>query len=134
MKNQIMNNYIIEETQKTPAIKGDIEKGKLEIVGKSFPEFAKEFFEPFQQWLNEFYTKSPDSVEITIDLEYYNTSSSNFLHNIMVSLRDLSLKKTVSVIWKYEEDDIDMEETGLAYKKMLGDSLALFEKKEVSSN
>ena len=59
--------------------------------------------------------------EIKISLEYFNTSSSKCLLDILRKLEALkkSAKSTVTVSWYYEADDEDMMEAGQDYDSLV---------------
>jgi len=120
---------LIEETKKTPLIKGDLEEGFVLIQGKSIPEDAKDFYLPLFNWMVDLVETSAPSIKIQVDLEYFNTSTSSILLNLFRLIEKISHKKKTEIIWIYEEDDIDMEEVGLDYKLMIGDILTLKSKR-----
>ena len=124
-----MNSYSVKNTSKTPAIEGDLAKGTLSISGKSLPEDAREFYEPLLVWLEALTNSDAVSFKIELDIEYYNTSSSSILLEILKQLAKLNLTKDVQIIWYYEEDDIEMEEIGLDYQRMIGEFIILKAKK-----
>jgi len=119
------NTINIASTFKTPLIDGDINKGILKIAGKSLPEDAKAFFQPVRLWLANFYQTTASSIEVTIQLEYYNTASSKFLVNLLLQLEKLQAQKSVVVNWIYDEDDIEMQETGEDFQNLIGDMIVL---------
>lgn len=116
-----MNNLIIDDTIKTPTISFDYEGGKLEIKGKSIPENSLEFYRPVYEWLDN-YNQSPKPVtDVMIRLEYFNTSSSKCLLDILRRMETLQLsgKSKVTVNWFYETDDEDMMEAGEDYQALV---------------
>ena len=58
-------------------------------------------------------------------LDYYNTATTVLLAELFKAMDRLSKIKKVSVEWVYEEDDFDMEETGLDYITVFGDFIKL---------
>ena len=125
-----MNDFKLESTVKTPEIYGIKDRGVISIKGKCIPEDAREFFSPFRNWLLEFTDKAIDKINVEVDLEYFNTSTSNILLDIFKHLSRVNQKKDVRIIWIYEEDDLDMQEVGEDYKLMVGDIMSL-ESKEI---
>ncbi len=110
----------IESTHKTPRVILDPENGIFELSGRSIPEDALGFYKPIFDWLDA-YAKAPLPVtHVRFDLEYFNTSSSK---NILEILKRLEAIHTngheVRVTWYYDEDDEDMEETGQDYQALL---------------
>lgn len=120
-----MNNFKIEPTVKTPEIMGDPNKGYILIKGKCIPEDSREFFSSFRNWLLEFTDSTNNPIDVEVDLEYFNTSTSNILLDIFKHLGRVGQSKKVIITWIYEEDDLDMQEVGEDYKLMVGDILTL---------
>lgn len=110
-----MQNIIIEETENTPAIHFDFQNGEFEIRGVSFPEYAKEFYEPILEALRE-YTARPlvFKTRLTFKFTYFNTGTNSFITDLMKELERITDLEgyQVEVIWYYEEDDEDMKELG----------------------
>lgn len=108
-----MRDLKIYETGETPKVEFDPNNNTLTFVGKILCEDAPDFFEPINEWLNEYEAEAPDSTHLDINLEYFNTSSSKCLLGMLKKFEKLSHDgKKVEVIWHYEMDDDDMEEAG----------------------
>lgn len=120
-----MNDYKIESTVKTPEILGTYDPGTISIKGKCIPEDAREFFSPFRNWLMEFTDAANSVINVEVDLEYFNTSTSNILLDVFKHLSRVNESKDVRITWIYEEDDLDMQEVGEDYKLMVGDIMTL---------
>lgn len=104
----------IEPTSKTPLISCHQSSGVLTIEGRSIPENSADFFQPVYDWIDEYLkTPAPHTV-FHVKLEYFNTSSSKCVLNILKKLEGLQLqnKSNVEIHWYYEEDDEDMQEAG----------------------
>ena len=115
-----MSNLIINDSIKTPTVLFDI-TGILEIKGKSIPENSLEFYRPVFEWL-DIYSQSPaQKTELKISLEYFNTSSSKCLLDILRRLETINLsgKSEVKVLWFYDADDEDMMEAGEDYQALV---------------
>lgn len=109
------NLYIPESPAKdTPAIRFDFEKGILEISGKSFPENAREFFEPATNWIKTFINVSKKDLVVNFKMSYFNTGTSRVFYELLGVLEDYRLLKKgkVSVNWYYDKNDKDMLEYG----------------------
>ncbi len=119
------NIYAVKATPKSPKIQGDIEKGTLHIEGKSLPEDARAFYSPFKEWLEAFYKSDATEIFVSFEFEYYNTVSSKLIWTMLQELKNISANKKVSVEWRYEKDDIEMEETGQDFKRLVGDMITL---------
>ena len=120
-----MSNYFVEESFKTPKIVGDSILGTLVLSGRSLPEDAKNFYQPFREWLHLFYGTKSNQISVTLDLEYFNTASSKFIVNMLFGLEKLQTTKKVIVKWMYDEEDVEMLETGQDFKNLVGDMITM---------
>lgn len=126
-----MENIHIEGTVRTPFVKFDYEQGQLELAGRSIPENSIAFYKPLFEWLDE-YAKSPKVDTIMVfNLEYFNTSSSKCILDILRKLETLKespSKPNVIVKWYYDEGDEDMEESGGDFKSLINLDIELLVK------
>ena len=111
----------ITGSAKTPTLSFDPSQGTLQIKGRCIPEDPIEFFRPLNEALSEYLQSGPSRIVVTIDLEYFNTSSSKCLLDIFRKLEPVHQagKSEVTVLWNYEEDDEDMMEAGEDYKTIV---------------
>ncbi len=116
-----MDKLIIEGTNKTPYISFDNTTGNLEISGKSIPENSFSFYQPLNQWLEEYRVAPAQVTTFNVILEYFNTSSSKCLLDLFRILEKIQNtgKSSVTVIWNFEEGDDDMEEAGQDYSQLI---------------
>lgn len=116
-----MNRYFHEGTNKTPRLSFDPHTGIFEISGRSIPENSIEFFRPLITWLDGHIDNNPEGTyELTVKLEYFNTSSSKCLVDIFRRMEKLaSLGCDVAIKWFYEADDEDMQDSGLDFKEIV---------------
>ncbi len=112
-----MEKFHIKGSTYIPNIDLDPETGILEISGESYHEYTTEFFKPVFEWLED-YLKTPNR-EITMNFKmtYFNTSSSRRFIEVLTMLEDYHKNNGGNVIvnWYYEENDIDMLESGEEY-------------------
>lgn len=114
-----MENYTLTPTPKTPRLYFNAESGDFEISGRSIPENSIEFYRPLMEWLDK-YVKQPSSkTRLTVNLEYFNTSSSKCLVEIFRKLEKAGESSDIKVLWHYEEEDEDMMESGEDFKKII---------------
>lgn len=115
-----MESLRIESTHKTPRVILDPENGIFEFSGRSIPEDSVGFYTPIFEWL-DLYAKQPlPQTHVRFDLEYFNTSSSKNILEVLKRLEAIHLAgHEVRVTWFYDEDDEDMEETGQDYQALL---------------
>jgi len=115
-----MNIFSIKATPSTPYIYFDPGTGKLEIKGRSIPENSVSFYKPLFDALDE-YVKAPvTGIKVIIQLEYYNSSSSVCILNLLKKLETLKNKITdISVEWYYEEEDEDTLAAGNNFQNII---------------
>jgi hypothetical protein len=106
----------IQETDESPRITLDKENGLFEITGRSLPEDSAEFYSPVLNWIAA-YSKAPNATtEFVFRLDYSNTASSKFIHEIFVALEKI---KGTKITWWYLEEDEDMEEAGKEFAEQV---------------
>lgn len=117
----MINDLFISGTNKTPEVKLIAKDGVIEISGKSIPENSIEFYQPIYTWLESYFESPVAKTEARIILEYFNTSSSKCLLDVLRRLETLksSGKSDVVVLWHYEADDEDMMEAGQDYDALV---------------
>ncbi len=114
-----MDNYTLTPTPKTPRLYFNAESGDFEISGRSIPENSIEFYRPLMEWL-DLYSENPGTkTRLTVNLEYFNTSSSKCLIEMFRKLEKIVDKSDIKIMWHYEEEDEDMMESGEDFKKIL---------------
>lgn len=115
-----MKELFIEATSSTPNIYFDKNSGKFEIKGKSFPEESRIFYAPVFEWLNE-YSKDPnDKTLFEFKMEYFNSSSSLIILEILNLLDSINkTDKEVTISWGHLQIDDDMLEAGEEYSELV---------------
>ena len=111
-----MKDLIIKETEKTPSVALG-SNGVLKIEGRSIPEDAASFFKPLLNWTEKF---NGDKIRVDIKLEYFNTSSSKFILEMLRTIENNPVNKEVQVNWFYEEGDLDVLESGQYFESIVG--------------
>ncbi len=115
-----MNELTILATEITPFVLLNKEKGQFQISGKCLPEDVKSFFNPVIEWFEEYIQNPNDITNIELDFEYFNTASSKMILIILSKLRDMhKAGKKVSVIWKFPQYDVELEEAGEEFSELL---------------
>ena len=114
-----MDDFFLEATPKTPRLQFSRETGEFEISGRSIPENSIEFYKPVINWLDNYLSNPNQRTILVIKLEYFNTSSSKCLVEILRRLESLNDQSIVSVKWCYEEEDEDMQESGEDFKEII---------------
>ena len=115
-----MEILAIESTDITPFINLDAEAGQLELKGRSIPENSLEFYQPVYKWLDEYLENPKDKTIVNVQLDYFNTSSSKCILDILKKVDKLDeMGKDVLIKWFYDENDEDMMEAGEDYSDLL---------------
>lgn len=110
-----MNPLHITGTEDTPEIYFDPDVSALSIRGSSFPENTYEFYQPIFAWLEAFLAnEAPEgNLNINLDLNYYNSSSSKVFMNLFHLLESyFKSGKKLAVNWYYDPEDEDSLEEG----------------------
>ncbi|MFK7899744.1 MAG: DUF1987 domain-containing protein [Cyclobacteriaceae bacterium] len=114
-----MENLYINGTQHTPEVSFD-ENGVLLLRGRSIPENSLAFFQELYTWIENYGLNPNPSTEMIIQLDYFNTSSSKCILDLMKRLETISENgHKVFVKWYYDEDDEDMLESGEDYQDLI---------------
>jgi hypothetical protein len=116
-----MEKLVTEGGKKTPTIYFDPDKRVLRFEGRSIPEDTISFYEPILKWIEKYVeAERPDTTDLHINLEYFNTSTSRYLFGILKTLEAYHTKGSpVQIHWYYEKDDLEMLESGEDYASIL---------------
>lgn len=121
-----MEQIKIQPTRNTPAVLLDTSKGVFKLFGRSSPENSIQFYEPVRSALAS--TNGISKMDVRIKMEYFNTSSSKCIYDLLKEVKSLKDKGIdVIVRWYYDEDDDDMLEAGEDYSDLLGIPFRLIE-------
>jgi len=105
-----MNNFRLKPTKNSPYINFDFNKGILEIKGRSCPDNALALYNPIREMIKD-YRSIDRKLKIYFSLEFFNTSSTKCIHNLLKEANNLrKLKFHIEMVWYVEEDDEDMVE------------------------
>jgi len=113
-----MEALIIKEDEGTPKIILDKDKNIFEISGNSLPEDIIAFYSPVFSWIDE-YKKQPNPLtRVIIKLNYFNSSSSKVILDLLMSLTDIVRKGSkVEIDWHYLDMDDDNLSTGKEFQE-----------------
>jgi len=115
-----MDAINIEATGKTPEVGFYADKGLISLKGRSIPEHTVEFYKPLHQWIDEYGNKPQPLTTVEIFIEYYNTSSSKSILDLLKRLESIhKMGNEMVVKWFYEEDDEALFESGEEYQSMV---------------
>jgi hypothetical protein len=118
----------IEKSSKSPSINFDAANGNIEIMGRSVIENTKNFYEPLVNgWIDKYLESPNQTTNVNIFLEYYNTSSSMWIFQMLKKLTILpKLNKNLNINWYYSDEDI--KEAGEDFQLLLSYKLNLIHK------
>lgn len=109
-----MDNLIIEGyhgTYYVPSVDFNAEIGVCSLSGESYLEDTLEFYTQLYNWLDKFYAEKKIPLTFEFKLQYYNTSSSKCIVDIMVLLKKYQNKgKQILVKWFYNNASEDADE------------------------
>jgi hypothetical protein len=110
-----MESLVIIGTNSSPEVHFKTD-GKLSIAGRSLPEDVESFFTPLEEWMM---TLEADVVLFDINLEYFNSSSSKKILDLLKILDANTKVRAINIIWHYEEGDDDCLESGQIFEELL---------------
>ncbi|MCG8573760.1 MAG: DUF1987 domain-containing protein [Flavobacteriales bacterium] len=108
----------IEATVKTPKIVLDSTSGKILLAGISIPEDPYDFYGPVETEIDSYLKNPAVNTNLEFQLEYFNTSSTLIIRNLIRKLSNSSRDTNLKVHWYYEAYDEDMKEAGDEFKKL----------------
>jgi hypothetical protein len=110
-----MQSIVIEATPSTPLTVFEPD-GTLCLKGRSLIADVVTFYEPLIEWAGQL---TAQSVNFTIEFDYFNTSSSKMLLELLKAIDDNPHVKVFEVTWYFETDDEDILEKGLIFEERL---------------
>lgn len=124
-----MDALVIEATSNTPRVEFNPAGGTFELSGVSIPEDTVAFYTPVLGWLEQ-YIALPDVslTEFRLRINYFNTSSSKVLLDMLYML--VQLEQKPSICWHCKAYDLDMEETVKDFESVLGHDICLVKETE----
>jgi hypothetical protein len=102
-------DFYIKSSKTSPSVHVNTSEGFNFIKGKSVPESSVHFYFPIIDKLKVL-IKKDQHITLEFDLEYFNTSSSKCIFDLIRAVKRRT--KNLQVNWYYEEFDTDMMETG----------------------
>jgi len=119
----------IEESDDTPKVLIDGDKGTFYMGGKLYPEDVIKFFDPILTWLKKFNSQEGKTLDVVFKFEYFNTASTKKIFEILVYFSEIQKKGTsLKIKWMHKFDDEDMLNAGKKFSKMMPNLAFEFEK------
>lgn len=110
-----MKSVLREGTRKTPGVKFT-SAGELTLEGRSHPEDPKKFYSQLIDYVAHL---SCSDATLEAKLEYFNTSSSRQILDMLKQLEANTKINSIKVNWHYEENDIDNLEAAQVMEESL---------------
>ena len=107
-----MKDLNIEKTASSPEITTEYSNKMVSIVGESYPENPFKFYEPLIEFL-ENYIKVEEKLTLSIQLVYYNSSTTKVLYDIFDMLDESKLE--IKIKWLYHKSNELSLENGEDY-------------------
>ena len=106
-----MNDLIIEEKKDNLGI--TCSKGSVTMTGNSLLPNAQKFFQPVNDWVDEYIKDPKPKTEITLKFNYVDTASVQAIFNLLKKFREIpGYEENVIVNWHFEFDDPELLEVG----------------------
>ena len=127
-----MEKLNIDAGLKEPNIAFDPDTGLLELSGRSIPENSFEVYKPVLAWMSLYAQQPATSTEFNFRLIYFNSSSAEYLLEMMKHLERIYAQgKPVQINWHYDAGDEDMEQVGEDFRAMLNIPINMVQREAV---
>ena len=115
-----MEKFVQEGGVDVPEIEMDPQAGLFQIKGRSFPEDTVGVYMPVIEWIDNYLQSALENTKLTFELDYFNSSTYKAFLNILLKLEKLQEQgKSVSVLWRFNERDVDMKEAGEEFAELV---------------
>jgi len=126
-----MKKLYISPTPTTPEVSFSPEEDIYFIRGNSSPEDVRALYYPVIQWVKDMTSSIINRKNIkysidnplilTVDLDYFNSSSAKFLFDIFNELKQLEPAGIpVKIEWHHDREDLDMRDAGNDISSLVG--------------
>jgi len=110
-----MQPIVLEPTNYSPHVMFE-PNGSLSLKGRSLMLDAVSFYQPLIEWASLI---NSIAVNFAVELDYFNTSSSRKLLELMKVIDGNSIVQEFNVIWNFENNDADTLEKGQLFEDKL---------------
>lgn len=114
-----MTPFILEKTSDSPGITLDKKSGTFLFEGTLIPENASDFFQPIHKWVDEYLANPNQETKIVFKMDYFNTSSSKSLLDLLSNFKKLTKNNDLIINWYYNEEDQEMLGAGEGYSEII---------------
>ncbi len=115
-----MNDLLIGSSDQGSSISMQYQQGIIQFEGRFMPENSKDYFVPIMEWVSNYKADPQDKTELIFKLDYFNTSFSKKLLDLMLEFEELPKQgKKVEVQWFCKDSDADLYEAGKGYQDLV---------------
>ena len=101
-----MEIFRLEATSRTPEVELNPEQGTLSMIGESYPEDIRTYYEPIMVALEQFAATQPSELKITIKLTYFNSGSARALMELLDAIDEAAQGNfNAELNWYCDPDD-----------------------------
>jgi len=112
--------FRLSKADNKPMLDFNGDTGRFQISGVSNPENASEFYAPVLAWMDDYMPANGQAVSLEIKMDYFGTSSTKWILQIMKRFEALAAKGVeVSIKWFYYDDDEDLMEAGQQFSELV---------------
>ena len=109
----------IGRTATSPEVELDLDRGTIDVTGRSLPANSEQFYERIYHWIEEYLKQPREQTTVNMRLDYLDTSSTKHFYNIFDRLCAVNgAGMHVQVNWHYEVGDEEMAEAGKDYESL----------------
>lgn len=101
-----MDNILLEETESSPKVIMDKERGFIEFTGKSYPENTFAFYRPITEWLKYYlktYEKNNEEILINFKFLYFNSATTQIIFEMLDIVEGAEIDG-VKINWFYDSE------------------------------
>lgn len=103
-------------------------------MGRSIPDNPGDFYRPVHEWISEYAHNYNGKSKIEIGFEYIDSSSTQWIFNILRELSEMEeIKSNAAVNWYYEHGDEDMGELGFILRSLVECPFVVVEVNEMNN-
>ncbi len=116
-----MEKLRIEATKSTPIVDFNPNTHVHSVIGESYPENSREFYNPLMNWIRQYLDSVKKSQHIVFNFEmiYFNSSSSKALLDLFYLLDDYAVdgERKIVLNWIYISENEAAEEYGTEFSE-----------------
>lgn len=112
----------VEQTEFTPKIILDPDLSLIKIYGNSRPISITAYFEPIFEWIENYGKHGKKHLYFHFQFNHINTYTMRFLLKLIRILNHYSKdRKSIHIVWIYDNDDEDSKEFGEQLRNLFGE-------------